>query len=77
MTEFNGVRRRTRGAYTVLYQKPRQIVVTLAQGDLITFRELGRRRVWGLNVDTAFKYAVRLEAFAMAAEKRRKKMFPK
>lgn len=73
MTDFNGVRRRTRGSYCVLYTKPRQIVVSLDRGDLITFRESGRRQAWSLNADTAFKYAVRLAAFAAAAQKRSRK----
>ncbi len=38
MTDFNGVKRRTRGSYPVLYRKPRQIVTSLEQGDLISFR---------------------------------------
>lgn len=73
MTEFNGVRRVTRGSYSVLYRKTRRIVVSLEQGDLITFREHGRRQKWMLNADTGFKYAVRITAFAAAAEKRRNK----
>jgi hypothetical protein len=73
MTDFNGVKRRTRGAYSVLYIKPRQIVASLDRGDLISFRESGRRQVWSLNADTAFKYAVRLAAFAAAAQKRLKR----
>jgi hypothetical protein len=73
MTDFNGVKRRTRGAYSVLYRKPRRIVVSLDQGDLIVFRESGRRQTWCLNADTAFKYAVRLAAFAAAAQKRSRK----
>jgi len=63
--------RRTRLAYSVLYRKPRQIVVTLAVGDIIEFREAGRRAKWALPINTAFKYAVRLKAFTDAAEKRR------
>lgn len=73
MTEFNGVRRVTRGSYSVLYRKARRIVVSLEQGDLITFKEHKRRQKWALNTDTAFKYAVRIAAFAAAAEKRRNK----
>lgn len=73
MTDFNGVKRRTRGAYSVLYQKPRKIVVSLEQGDLITFRESGRRQKWILNADSAFKYAVRLAAFSEAGRKRSRK----
>jgi hypothetical protein len=73
MTDFNGVKRRTRGAYSVLYRKPRQLVVSLDLGDLIVFRESGRRQTWCLNADTAFKYAIRLAAFAAAREKRSRK----
>ena len=74
MTDFNGVRRRTLGKYCVLYKKPRKIVVSLnRKGDLITFRESGRRQAWSLCADTAFKYAVRLAAFAAAAQKRSRK----
>ncbi len=74
MTEFDKpVTRRTRGAYSVLFRKAKKIVVRLAPGDLIEFREERRRERWTLNVDTAFKYAVRIKAFATAAEKRRKK----
>ena len=67
------VSRVTREAYSVLYVKARPIVVTLLPGDVLEFRESGRRGRWHLAVDSAFKYAVRLKAFADAAEKRRKK----
>lgn len=74
MTEFDKpVQRRTRGAYSVLYRKAEKIVVRLAPGDLIEFRARGRRHKWTLNADVGFKYAVRLKAFADAAEKRRRK----
>lgn len=47
MTELNKpVRRRTRRRYSVLYvgdRKARQIVVELQPGDMLEFRELGRR----------------------------------
>jgi hypothetical protein len=67
------VRRRTARAYAVLYRSARPIVVTLLPGDVLEFREHGRRCRWLLAVDTAFKYAVRLKAFQDAAEKRRRK----
>lgn len=74
MTELQKrVSRRTTMSYSVLYAKPRQIVVTLVPGDILEFREHGRRGRWCLAVDTAFRYAVRLAAFAQAAEKRRSK----
>jgi hypothetical protein len=65
MTSFNHpVRRRTIESYRVLYSKPSQIVVRLAPGDVLQFRESGRRRVWTLAVDDAFRYAVRAQALA-------------
>ncbi len=51
----------------------RPIVVRLMPGDLLKFSELRGRNAWVLPIDTAFKYAVRLQAFQDAAEKRRKK----
>lgn len=64
------IHRRTRGAYRVLYQAPRQIVVTLAPGDIIEFREAGRRARYPLAIDTAFRYALKLYATAKAAERK-------
>lgn len=64
------VKRRTAAVYRVLYNQPRHIVVTLAPGDVLQFREAGRREVFPLPVDRAFKFAVRLKADALAAEKR-------
>jgi hypothetical protein len=69
MTEFNDVRRVTRGAYSTLYVKPRKIVVTCAVGDLLVFREHGRRQEFSLPVDTAFKQAIRIKANADARAK--------
>jgi len=56
------VTRRTRGAYSVLYPRPRQIIVTLANGDLLEFREAGRRAKWMLPIEAAFRQAVRAKA---------------
>ena len=67
------VTRATRGEYSVLYAKRRAIVTTLLPGDVIEFRELGRRGRWLLAINTAFHYAVRCKAKADRAEKRRKK----
>lgn len=55
------VRRKTKHTYAVLYPagKPRQIVAGLAPGDILTFRELGRREVWTFPIDRAFRIAVR------------------
>jgi hypothetical protein len=64
------VTRRTRGAYAVLYHQPRPIVVTLAEGDLLEFRETGRRTKWTLPIETAFRQAVRVHAIANAAQGR-------
>ena len=63
------VTRRTRGAYAVLYPRPRQIIVTLAQGDLLEFREAGRRARFPLPIDAAFRQAVRVKAVAEMADR--------
>ena len=65
------VSRRTRHAYPVLYRRPERIIVSLDAGDILTFRAERRRAVWALPIDTAFRYAVRLQAFQQAAEKHR------
>lgn len=61
MTELTKpVRRKTRRAYVVLYAgAPRPIVVSLEPGDIVSFREAGRRQVWTLPVDQMFRQAVR------------------
>ena len=57
------VARNTRDEYTVLRScKARRIVVTLAPGDLLEFREQGCRLRWSLDIETAFKIAVRCSA---------------
>jgi hypothetical protein len=51
----------------VLYvgeRKARQIVVELQPGDVLEFRESGRRDRWQLAIDSAFRYAVRMKALA-------------
>jgi hypothetical protein len=77
MTEIKkAVRRRTSGTYNVLYCSPRharKVVVSIIPGDVLEFREQGRRMRWHLAIDSAFKYAVRCKAFADMAEKRRNK----
>lgn len=65
------VRRATRHEYRVLYSQQRPIVVSLEPGDVIVFRELGRRAVWSLPVDLAFKYAVRCQVAAEQRERRK------
>lgn len=64
------VRRATARSYAVLYQKARPIVVSIIPGDVLEFRELRRRERWFLAVDTAFRYAVRMKAFADGAARR-------
>jgi hypothetical protein len=68
------VRRKTRFLYAVLYSgKARPIIVSLEPGDVITFREAGRRQVWSVPVDQVFRQAVRDTAQALRREKRRLK----
>lgn len=64
------VYRRTRGEASVLFTKARPIVVGLLPGDVIEFREAGRRGRWYLSVENAFRYAVRLKTAAELAERR-------
>ena len=61
--------RRTRLAYSVLRQKRRQIVVSLIPTDVIEFHELRSRKKFTLNIDEAFKIAVK--AAAKAAHRKR------
>lgn len=71
MTEINkAISRRTRGAYSVLYREPSQIVVTFCVGDLIEFREAGCRKRWQIPIDAAFRVALRAQ---VEAEKRAKR----
>jgi hypothetical protein len=70
------VKRRTAGTYSVLScspRKARRIIVSILPGDVLEFREHGRRLRWVLAIDSAFKYAVRCKALAEAAERRRRK----
>lgn len=66
----NPVHRLTRGSYSVLYPRPRQIVVSLEVNDIITFREKGRKARFALPVDSAFRIAVRNAALAAKREKK-------
>jgi hypothetical protein len=53
--------RLTRGAYPVLHHTARrQIVAGLEAGDVLTFREKGRRRRFTLSIDGAFRIAVKM-----------------
>lgn len=65
------VRRVTRRTYTVLYTgEARPIVVSLEPGDVITFREAGRRQTWLLPIDRMFRQAVREAAQAQRKERK-------
>jgi len=65
------VRRVTRHPYTVLYTgEARLIVVSLEPGDVITFREAGRRQTWSLPIDRMFRQAVREVALAQRRERK-------
>ena len=64
------VRRKTRRTYSVLYvSEARPIVVSLEPGDVITFRESGRRQVWSIPIYRAFRLAVREAAQALPRKK--------
>lgn len=68
------LQRRTRDSYRVLYaSESRPIVVSVMPGDLLGFREHGRREVFTLPIETAFKLSVRMKANAKAQAKRDKK----
>jgi hypothetical protein len=64
------VYRLTRGAYSTLTAQRRQIVVGLEPGDLVSFREKGRRRRFFLTLSGLFSLAVRktVEAERRAAK---------
>jgi hypothetical protein len=74
MTSLNKpVRRKTRWSYSVLYaHDSRPIVVSLEPGDVVTFREAGRRHVWSVPVDRMFRQAVREAALAEHRARRQK-----
>jgi hypothetical protein len=65
------VRRVTRHSYPVLYvNEARPIVVSLEPGDVITFREAGRRQTWSLPIDRMFRQAVRESVHAQRKERK-------
>jgi hypothetical protein len=65
------VRRKTRFPYAVLYAgNSRPTIVSLEPGDVITFREAGRRQVWSGPIDQVFRQAVRETARGLRHEKR-------
>lgn len=61
-TTYRSVTRVTRAAYSVLYPKPRPIVVSIGPGDVIRFREKGRREEWAVGIGEAFRLCVRRRA---------------
>ena len=74
MTATNkAVQRVTTREYSVLYRKARPIVVRIAPGDVLEFREKGRRGRWLLAIETAFRHAVQLQARADAAARKAKR----
>ena len=69
------VRRKTRRTYSVLYvSEARPIVVSLEPGDVITFRESGRRHIWSVSIDRAFRLAVREAAQALPRKKQTRRL---
>ncbi len=59
------VYRLTRAAFPVLHHRHlRQIVCGLEPGDVLTFREKGRRHRWSLSIDGAFRIAVKIQVEA-------------
>jgi hypothetical protein len=69
------VRRVTRRSYSVLYSgEPRAIVVALEAGDVITFREAGRRQTWSVAIERIFRQAVREAALAQRRERRNRRL---
>lgn len=56
------LRRTTTGRYRILYQSARPIVVELMPGDVLTFREKGRKQRFHLPIEEAFRIAVRRHA---------------
>jgi hypothetical protein len=68
------VRRKTRRSYAVLYlHDARPIVAALEPGDVITFREMGRRQVWSLPIDRMFRQAVRETTLALRRQTKKSK----
>jgi len=49
------VSRVTRAAYRVTHSDERQLVVQIGPGDVLTFREKGRRATWSITIPDAFR----------------------
>ena len=58
-TTDHAVQRVTRSSYSTLYAKARPIVVRIAAGDLLQFREHGRRQWYDIAIDDVFSIAVK------------------
>jgi hypothetical protein len=71
VTTEKKIQRVTTGEYRVLYQKARPIVIVIDR-DKVGFREKGRRQVYWLAMDDAFRIAVRAESARARAERKRK-----
>ncbi len=61
------VTRVTKEEYRVLYSEARPVVVRIAPGDVLQFREHGRREWFDLPVEVAFRLAVQRAAERQAA----------
>lgn len=61
-TTRSKVTRKTVDEYATLYSKARPILVTIAPGDVLEFKELGLRTRYRMSVQTAFRYAIQLAA---------------
>ena len=65
-TTRSQVTRKTEHSYATLYSKPRPIIVRIAAGDILEFRELGLRTTYRMSIQTGFRYAVQLSAMKIA-----------
>lgn len=66
------IHRSTKNSYNVLYHsgsKSRQIVVGMLPGDVLEFREKGRRGRYTIPIDVVFRQAVKRKAFLENMEK--------
>ena len=64
------VSRKTKFTYKVLYNQPREIIVSLTPGDVIEFREAGRKQRFSVEIHRVFSYAVRLHAESERSKKK-------
>jgi hypothetical protein len=59
-TTRSKVTRKTEHAHAVLYTKPNNIIVSILPGDVLEFREAGRRDRFQITIAAAMRYAVQL-----------------